>query len=104
MCEMTFRKSQGHCEGITGITEMIKSFLPVVDQSDHLSHGKTVDLIHPGIIYICVYTLDKVSFMKFWLSYNLLCGPGWTLIHRDPIASASIVLGLMVCSWENLRD
>lgn len=53
MCELTFRKSQGHCEGVAGITEKTKCFLSVANQSDHLSCGKNggLDLSNN---YICL--------------------------------------------------
>ena len=31
-----------------------------------------------------------------WLSWNPLCGPGWPQTHRNPPASAFLVLGLKV--------
>jgi hypothetical protein len=33
-----------------------------------------------------------------WVSQNLLCRSGWTQTDKDPPASASRVLGLMVCT------
>lgn len=53
MCESTLRKSQGHYEGVAGITERTKYFLSVANQSDHLSCGKNggLDLSNN---YICV--------------------------------------------------
>jgi len=40
----------------------------------------------------------EVGSMKPWLAWNSLCRPDWPQTHRDPPASASLVLGWKVCS------
>lgn len=36
-------------------------------------------------------------FESLWLSWNLICRPGWSGTYRDPPVSASCVVGLKVC-------
>jgi hypothetical protein len=48
-------------------------------------------------LLVCFW-LSRQGFSVYrWLSWNLLCRPGWPWIHRDPPASVSWVLGLKVC-------
>ena len=49
--------------------------------------------------FVFVFVLETGSGLSMsWLTWKLLCRPGWAQTHKDPLASASQV-GLEVCAW-----
>lgn len=53
--------------------------------------------------FVCfVFCFETVFLFVALAVLDLLCTPGWPQTYRDPLASVSPVLGLMVCStiWQ----
>lgn len=74
---------------------------PGVSTQQHLPVGQELNflesfllLIFGGLLLYFCPVFETGSLFQHWLSWNLLCTPGWPWMNRDWPASASCILGL----------